>query len=113
VTSLSKDAQAARELYEQLCCARGEMENRIKEAQLDLFADRLSTATFRSNQLRLWLAILFVVGVALVLQSFPIWKELETGPTHGGEPLVQTRVDPACRCDQRMSNSRLAESMHR
>jgi methionine synthase I (cobalamin-dependent) len=35
---------------------RGEMENRIKEAQLDLFADRLSTETFRSNPLRLWLA---------------------------------------------------------
>ena len=37
-------------------CARGEMENRIKEAQLDLFADRLSTETFRANQLRLWFA---------------------------------------------------------
>ena len=44
------------ELYEDFYCARGECENRIKEAQLDLFADRLSTATFRSNQLRLWLA---------------------------------------------------------
>ncbi len=54
VTSLSKDAWAARELYEDLYCARGEMENRIKEAQLDLFADRLSSATFRANQLRLW-----------------------------------------------------------
>ena len=43
-------------LYEQLYCARGEMENRIKEAQLDLFADRLSSATFRANQLRLWFA---------------------------------------------------------
>jgi hypothetical protein len=42
-------------LYEELYCARGECENRIKEAQLDLFADRLSTATFRANQLRLWL----------------------------------------------------------
>ena len=39
-------AQDARTLYEQLYCARGECENRIKEAQLDLFADRLSTATF-------------------------------------------------------------------
>ena len=36
--------------------ARGEMENRIKECQLDLFADRTSTATLRSNQLRLWLS---------------------------------------------------------
>lgn len=56
VTSLSKEAFPARELYEDVYCARGEMENRIKEAQLDLFADRLSTATFRANQLRLWLA---------------------------------------------------------
>ncbi len=56
VTSLSMQALATRELYEDFYCARGECENRIKEAQLDLFADRLSTATFRSNQLRLWLA---------------------------------------------------------
>jgi len=56
VTSLSSHGWPARELYEQLYCARGEMENRIKEAQLDLFADRLSTATFRANQLRLWFA---------------------------------------------------------
>lgn len=45
-----------RELYEQFYCARGEMENRIKEAQLQLFADRLSTETFQANQLRLWLS---------------------------------------------------------
>lgn len=56
VTSLSINEWAARALYEDLYCARGECENRIKEAQLDLFADRLSAATFRANQLRLWLA---------------------------------------------------------
>jgi hypothetical protein len=56
VTSLSMQQWAARELYEDLYCARGECENRIKEAQLDLFTDRLSAATFRANQLRLWLA---------------------------------------------------------
>jgi hypothetical protein len=56
VTSLTLADLPARELYEELYCARGEMENRIKEAQLELFADRLSTATFRANQLRLWLA---------------------------------------------------------
>ncbi len=56
VTSLSINEWAARALYENLYCARGECENRIKEAQLDLFADRLSAATFRANQLRLWLA---------------------------------------------------------
>lgn len=56
VTSLSKQQWPARELYEDFYCARGECENRLKEAQLDLFADRLSAATFRANQLRLWLA---------------------------------------------------------
>lgn len=56
VTNLSIRKWSARALYEDLYCARGECENRIKEAQLDLFADRLSAATFRANQLRLWLA---------------------------------------------------------
>jgi Transposase DDE domain group 1 len=56
VTSLGAAACDARRLYEDIYCARGEMENRIKECQLDLFADRTSTATMRANQLRLWLA---------------------------------------------------------
>ncbi|GAC1577205.1 MAG: IS1380 family transposase [Sphingomicrobium sp.] len=54
VTSLSSEAAQARHLYENIYCARGEMENRIKECQMDLFADRTSTATMRANQLRLW-----------------------------------------------------------
>ena len=49
-------AAAGRHLYEDVYGARGEMENRIKECQLDLFADRTSTATMRANQLRLWFA---------------------------------------------------------
>jgi hypothetical protein len=56
VTSLSRAKCKTRYLYEKLYCARGEMENRIKECQLDLYADRTSTATMRANQLRLWLA---------------------------------------------------------
>ena len=56
VTSLKSIEIDARTLYERLYCARGEMENRIKECQLDLFADRTSAATMRANQLRLWLA---------------------------------------------------------
>ena len=56
VTSLAADARPAQALYEKLYCARGEMENRIKECQLDLFADRTSTRAMRSNQLRLWFA---------------------------------------------------------
>ncbi|HEX6114730.1 MAG TPA: IS1380 family transposase [Geminicoccaceae bacterium] len=56
VTSLPASAIDARTLYEDVYCARGEVENRIKEQQLDLFADRTSAATVRANQLRLWLA---------------------------------------------------------
>jgi hypothetical protein len=56
VTSLPASARDARTLYEEVYCARGEVENRIKEQQLDLFADRTSAATLRANQLRLWFA---------------------------------------------------------
>ena len=56
VTSLPANQYQARALYEKVYCARGEMENRIKECQLDLFADRTSTHTMRANQLRLWLS---------------------------------------------------------
>ena len=56
VTSLTRAECKARYLYEKVYCARGEMENRIKECQLDLYADRTSTATMRANQLRLWFA---------------------------------------------------------
>ena len=56
VTSLERAECRPKYLYEKLYCARGEMENRIKECQLDLYADRTSTATMRANQLRLWLA---------------------------------------------------------
>src|SRR5262249_16917462 len=50
VTSLGKEAFAAKMLYEQEYCGRGEMENRIKEQQLMLFADRTSCETMRANQ---------------------------------------------------------------
>src|SRR4029077_5402885 len=56
VTSLKRSEAAARQLYEDIYCARGNMENRIKECQLDLYADRTSAATLRANQLRLWFA---------------------------------------------------------
>lgn len=61
VTSLSKVEGEARYLYEKIYCARGEMENRIKEQQLDLFADRTSARTMRANQLRLWFAAMAYV----------------------------------------------------
>jgi hypothetical protein len=63
VTSLARFECKAKPLYEKLYCARGEMENRIKECQLDLFADRTSAATMRANQLRLWFASMAYVLV--------------------------------------------------
>jgi len=56
VTSLSAEAFAAQAVYEQEYCGRGDMENRIKEQQLMLFANRVSCATMRANQVRLCLA---------------------------------------------------------
>ena len=54
VTSLPADEAVASHLYETLYCARGDMENRIKEQQLGLFAERTSSATLKANQLRLY-----------------------------------------------------------
>jgi hypothetical protein len=78
VTSLTSEAVEAKELYEAIYCARGEMENRIKECQLDLFADRTSAASLRANQLRLWFASLAYVLVTalrrLALQGTELAK---------------------------------------
>ena len=66
VTSIRADEMTARALYEKLYCARGDMENRIKEQQLGLFADRTSSSVFFANQLRLWLSsIAYVLVTAL------------------------------------------------
>jgi Transposase DDE domain group 1 len=66
VTSISAEGRAARSLYEEDYCGRGEIENRIKEQQLHLFADRTSAATMRANQVRLFFAsIAYVLLEAL------------------------------------------------
>jgi len=82
VTSLPSEAVAARGLYEQTYCARGEMENRIKEQQLCLFADRTSTHWLRSNQIRLWLSSLGYVLVS-ALRRLGL----------AGTPLARARCD--------------------
>ena len=64
VTNLSKEEYAPKSLYEDLYCARGDMENRIKEPQLCLFAERTSTHELKANQLRLWFS-----SVAYILIS--------------------------------------------
>jgi hypothetical protein len=66
VTSLPTSKIPPSKLYTEKHCPRGEMENRIKEQQLDLFADRTSTQTFESNQLRLWLSSMAYV----LMQAF-------------------------------------------
>jgi hypothetical protein len=63
VTSLTSEAWTAQALYEELYCARGDMENRIKE-QFSLFADRVSAGTLRANQMRLYLSAMAYVLVS-------------------------------------------------
>ena len=82
VTSLPSDTWSAQVLYEKLYCARGEMENRIKEQQLCLFADRTSTHHLSSNQMRLWFS-----SVAYVLLN----ELRRLGLT--GTDLAQARCD--------------------
>ena len=62
VTSLNRQAVSPKELYEDIYCPRGDMENRIKDCQLDLFGDRMSAHDYRANQLSLIMA-----GFAYVL----------------------------------------------
>jgi hypothetical protein len=82
VTSLAAEACAAQALYEREYCGRGDMENRIKEQQLMLFAGRVSCATLRANQVRLCLATVAYV-VLRALRQFG---------------LAQTELAPA-QCD--------------
>jgi len=63
VTSLTGEEWAAQALYEELYCARGDMENRLKE-QFSLFADRVSAETMRANQLRLYFSVMAYVLVS-------------------------------------------------
>ena len=60
---MTREDAAAQELCEKVYCARGDMENRIKECQLDLLADRTSAATLRAKQLQLWFSSLAYVLV--------------------------------------------------
>jgi hypothetical protein len=69
VTNLPETYATPQSLYEDIYCARGDMENRIKEQQLDLFADRTSTHTMRANQLRLWMSTFAYTLVAALRRS--------------------------------------------
>jgi len=87
VTSLPRRRIRARRLYERLYCGRGEMENRIKEQQLWLFADRTSTARLRANQLRLLfssLAYVLVMTVRRVGLRGTGWERAQVGTIRTG-----------------------------
>ena len=58
ISNIGSDEVGAQALYEETYCSRGDMENRIKEQKLDLFAGRTSTESLRANQLRLWFSLL-------------------------------------------------------
>jgi hypothetical protein len=82
VTNIESE-ESAQELYENVYCARGEMENRIKEQQAYLFADRTSTETMRGNQLRLWFS-----GVAYVFLN--MFREIGLKNTEYAESTCET-----------------------
>ena len=79
VTSLSPERYGAQALYEELYCARGDMENRIKE-QMSLFVERVSAATMRANQLRLYLsaiAYLLMQGLRRLALAGTAWERAQ------------------------------------
>ena len=78
VTNIHAANGAAAFLYERIYCQRGEMENRIKECQTDLFADRTPTPTMRANQLRLWLSSLAYVLLCAVRRIGLVGTKLES-----------------------------------
>ena len=78
VTNLNPQEYSPQELYEEVYCARGDMENRIKEMQLDLFADRTSTAYLRSNQLRLYFSVFASILMRIIKKYGLTGTPLET-----------------------------------
>ena len=82
VTSIGRKCWPAVLLYEELYCARGDMENRIKEQQLYLFADRTSSATMRANQLRLWFSSVAYVLMNELRQIALVGTELARAQCH-------------------------------
>ena len=87
VTSLTAQQADARTLYEELYCARGEMENRIKEQQLDLFADHTSTQLLRANQIRLYFSS-FACALLCALRRLAL-KETELAHAQCGTLRVR------------------------
>ena len=98
VTSLTREEHQARHLYEKLYCARGEMENRIKECQLDLYADRTSARTMCANQLRLWFASMAYVLLCALPASAP---SIPSSPVPAAAPLKLLKIGALVRTSVR------------
>jgi hypothetical protein len=88
VTNLSPQRFDAKTLYENLYCARGDMENRIKEQQLCLFADRLSCEDLRANQIRLYFSTVAYTLLAALRRRALKNTELE----HAQASTIRTRL---------------------
>ena len=88
VTSIRAEQFEAKTLYEQEYCARGEMENRIKEQQLYLFADRVSAATMRANQLRLYEA----AAAYLLIHALRRLGLKDTPLEHAQAPTIRQKL---------------------
>jgi hypothetical protein len=96
VTSLGAAVGGAQQLYEQLYCARGDMENRIKE-QFALFADRVSATTMRANQLRLYLSVMAYSLVCVVWDyARRNWPTHKSVPSAYGYSRSVLRFESAC-----------------
>jgi DDE family transposase len=100
VTSLKRAEAAARHLYEDIYCGRGDMENRIKECQLDLYADRTSAATMSANQLRLWFASMAYVLIC-ALRRIGLTKTVFANATCGTIRLKLLKIGALIRISVR------------
>jgi hypothetical protein len=87
VTSLTAESWTAQALYEELYCARGDMENRIKE-QFSLFADRVSAETMRANQMRLYLSAMAYILVSGLRRLGLVGTELAEAQV----PTIRTKL---------------------
>lgn len=88
VTNIPSRQHAGRELYEDLYCARGEMENGIKEQQIDLFADRTSAHLMRANQLRAY----FSAFAGVLIQIIRQFGLTATGMEQAQAGTIRTRL---------------------
>jgi hypothetical protein len=111
VTSLSRTETNGRFLYEKAYCARGDMENRIKECQGDLFADRTSTATMRANQLRLWLAS-FAYVLLCAVRRIGLAHTQFAEATCGTIRLSSSNSPGSCASARAASSSRSLRPVH-